>query len=289
MNSNKLKRVLVTGADGFIGSHLCGVLKKKGYEVFDLEGADIRDPEAVLSVLKKCKPDGVFHLAAIINSENNNGFFDVNSRGTLNLLEACKIAGVRNFIYSSTMMVYGKPQYLPVDEKHPVYPETFYGLSKRIGERLVEFYSKNYNLNAVILRYSGVYGPGKKQGAVPNFIANALQGKPLEILEDINWDIVHVSDVAKANASALEEAQGLKFEIINIGSGKEIGIKELAKKIIGISKSKSKIIIPEQSLPPPHFYFNITKAEKLLNFNPILDDTALASDIAQARLNSKQA
>jgi UDP-glucose 4-epimerase len=199
------------------------------------------------------------------------------------------LCGVKTFIYSSTMGVYGKDlKYLPVDEKHPANASNPYGLSKRMGEELVEFYSKQYGLNAIILRYSGVFGLGKKQGAVVNFIQNAALNKPLKITENISWDIVYVGDIIKASIKALEIADKMKFEIINIGSGMEISAKALAEKIIKLTGSKSKIIMPNKNLPCYHFCFNINKAKRLLKFKPILHDTSLKANIAEVKLNSRK-
>lgn len=283
MSKAKKKKVLVTGANGFIGSNLCKSLTQGGYHVVDLGKTDIRDFKEISKILKKHKPYGVFHMAAILPSGENRVFFDVNVKGTFNLLEACRLSGVRKFIYSSSMSVYGKDiKYLPVDEKHPINPYDFYSLTKFLGEELV----KLYNFDSVILRYSGVYGPGKEQGAVANFIRNAKLNKPLKILNNISWDIIYVKDVVEANIKAFEKADKLRFEIINIGSGKEINIKDLAEKIIEITGSKSKIISNKTS-PCLHFYFNINKAKKLLNFKPQSYDTSLKANIAEIELCSK--
>lgn len=293
MSNIKKKRILVTGAKGFIGSGLCGALREKGYEVvgIDKEDADIADFENVLKIFKKEKPEAVFHTAAVLPDRKNKFslFFRVNVLGTLNILEACRLAGVKNFVYSSSMSVYGKDiKYLPVDEKHPTNPSDFYGLSKKMGEELVEFYAKQKRLSAIILRYSGVFGPGKKQGAVANFVENAALNKPLKIIENISWDIVYVGDIIKASIKALEIANGRRFEIINIGSGKEIDVKALAEKIIKITGSKSKIIMPNKSLPCFRFYFNINKAKRLLKFKPLAYDTSLEANVAEIKLDPKQ-
>lgn len=285
--SNLKKKVLVTGAKGFIGSHLCDALDKKGYNVVDLGKADIRDFKKILRIFKKEKPDTVFHLAALLPPGQNKALFDVNVKGTLNLLEACCLQGVKRFIYSSSMSVYGDPLYLPVDEKHPINPQNFYDLSKWLGEELVKFYAKQYNLKVVVLRYSGVYGLGKDQGAVANFIKNAKINKPLRILNNINWDIIYVKDVVEANIKAFEKLDKIKFEVINIGTGKEINIKDLAEKIIKITGSKSKIICNKKSSAPWHFYFNINKAKRLLKFKPCPYDTALKTNLAEIKLSSK--
>ena len=289
MSKINKKKVLVTGADGFIGSYLYDALDKKGYNVVDLGKVDIRDFKKILRIFKKEKPYAVFHLAALLPPGENKTLFDVNVKGTFNLVEACRLQRVKRFIYSSSMNVYGDAKYLPVDEKHPINPYDFYGLSKWLGEELVKFYTKQYDLTGVVLRYSGVYGLGKDQGAVANFIKNAKLNKPLRILNNINWDIIYVKDVVEANIKAFEKLNKIKFEVINIGTGKEINIKDLAEKIIKITESKSKIIFNKnkKSSVPWHFYFNINKAKRLLKFKPCSYDTALKTNLAKIKQSSR--
>lgn len=296
--SLKGKKVLVTGAAGFIGSHLCELLLDKGYKVIGLdlkEGkraerlkknknfqiikGDIRNFEEVFKLFKKYKPKGIFHTAALIPQkitvDSPLQFFEVNVKGTFNLLEACRLLSIKKFVYSSSMSVYGKEiKHLPVNEKQQANPADFYGLTKFGGEELCNFYAKKYNLDTVILRYSGVWGQGRENGAVADFIKNAFSNKPLEILSDTSWDIVYVKDVAVANVRAFERADDLKSKIINIGSGKEINIKELAKKIIYIIGSKSKIKL-SKTLPHFRFYLDISRAKKLLGLRSISFDKAL--------------
>jgi UDP-glucose 4-epimerase len=300
------KIVLVTGANGFIGSHLCDTLIKKDYKVIGLVfgdekiikhfkenkkikliRGDLTDFKGILKIFKKYKPKGVFHTAAVLPSseEENNPFpfFEVNIKGTLNLLEACRLINTERFIYSSSMSIYGrKIKYLPIDEKHPISPFNFYGLSKWQGEELAKFYNRKYNINIIILRYAGVYGSRKEKGVVAKFIKNAIRNKPLRILTNTSWDIIYVKDVVKANIWAFEKANKLKFQIINIGSGKEINIKDLAKRIIEIVASKSKIKY-NKVLPSFRFYFNIAKAKKLLGFKPLPPDRGLFQYIREIK------
>lgn len=300
------KIVLVTGATGFIGSHLCDTLIKRDYKVIGLVfgdekkiehfkeskkikliRGDITDFNGILKIFKKYKPKGVFHTAAVLPSgeENDNPFpfFEVNVKGTLNLLEACRLANVKKFIYSSSMSVYGEEiKYLPVDEKHPINPFDFYGLSKWQGEELAKFYARKFDLNVIILRYVGVFGPRREKGAVAEFIKNAIKNRTLRILSNTSWDIVYVEDVVKANIRALEKASKLKFEIINIGSGKEIKVRDLARQIIKITGSKSKIKY-NKVLPSFRFYSKITKAKKLLDFKPLQLDKGLVRYIEEIK------
>lgn len=289
----KNNKVLVTGAAGFVGSHLCEGLLNRGFDVigliygndtnighlkknkkFKTVKGDITNFQEVLDILKKYEPDGVFHVAAAVPSNETKEdspslFFEVNVKGTFNLLEACRQTNIEKFIYSSSMSVYNKEaKQLPVSEENSVDPRDFYGLSKWQGEELVRIYTEKYKSNAIILRYAGIYGPRKEEGAVATFIKNALQNKPIDIFSDISWDIVYVEDVVQANILAFEKLEKLGFAVVNIGSGREVHIKELAGKIIGITKSHSKIKI-NKIRDSFRFYFKINKAQKLLGFKPI--------------------
>lgn len=283
----KTINVLVTGATGFVGSHLCKSLMESGLMVYGtyLNGKpvrkhknfkavklDITDEESVMKSVKNIKPVAIFHTAAYLPNPNTTAesFFSNNVKGTFNLLEACRVSNVSTFIQSSSMSVYGTDiSYLPVDEKHPLNTYDFYSLSKKLSDDLCLFYAKNHNLNAVVLRYSGVFGPGKESGAVYSFFKNALVEKPLTIGTNINWDIVDVEDVVRANFISFKKADKLRGQMINIGSGKEINILDLAKKIIKLTKSKSKIEIATLFKKKPYrFYYNIGKARRLLGFKP---------------------
>lgn len=293
-----MKKVLVTGAAGFVGSHICEQLLKEGYDVVGLffgnkqavghleknknfypVSADIRNFQDVFTILKEHNPQGIFHTAALLpdwkGSDDPFDFFEVNVRGTFNLLESCRLLDINKFIYSSTTSAYGRDKncFWP-DEKSPTNPSDFYEFTKIEGENLCRLYHQKYGIKIIALRYAGIFGPGKNKGAVANFVKNALAGKPLEILSDISWNIVFVGDVVKANILAFEKLDELDFEIINIGSNKEINIKELARKIIKISGSKSKLEI-RKGAPQFCLSVNVNKAKKILKFKPLSVDESL--------------
>jgi UDP-glucose 4-epimerase len=288
-----MKKVLVTGASGFLGSHLCEGLLGRGYEVFALiygskrkikhlednvffhtREVNITNFKKIIEIFDEIKPEGVFHVAALHSPNPPDDpfpFFEANIKGTLNILEACRKNNIKKIIYSSSMSVYGlNRKYLPVDEKHPVDPYDFYSITKSMGEEWCKFYSKEHNQRIIILRYVGIFGPRRDWGAITNFVKSAIAGRPLRIFNNINWDIIYVEDVSKANNYAFEKLGDLNFEIINIGSGREFNIKEVALQIKKLTKSNSKIEFAKNldDKAAPHFYFNITKAKKLLGFEP---------------------
>jgi UDP-glucose 4-epimerase len=287
--------VLVTGATGFIGSHICRLLvEEKNYKVFGLSrsgnkknlkylsnwknfkvvAGDIMDESGLKKLIEGNSIETVLHVAAFIPDveahKSCKECIEVNAVGTLSVLNAARSSGVKNFVYSSTMGVYSAPpKYVPVDEKHPTEPSTVYGMSKLFGEKLCEYYSERdpKKMNVAILRYSGVYGPGQKTDkAIPKFIDAALKGGPLELFSKgrQSSDFVFVGDVAKANVLAIG-----KSGTYNIGSGRETTVKELAEKIITLCESKSKILYSgTESVRPFRFSYNTDKAKKELGFKP---------------------
>ena len=314
MNNKKSKskkgNVLVTGAAGFLGSHVCDALLEKGYTVFGLScgseekirhlkdnkkftfiNEDIANFEKVLAIFKKIKIEGVFHVAALhspVPIDSPFPFFESNVKGTLNVLEACRLQGIKKFIYSSSMSVYGKNvEYLPVDEKHPVAPYDFYSLTKLMGEKFCHLYAEQYKLEVVILRYVGIYGSRRDWGAFANFVGNATNNKPLKILRNISWDVVYVKDVAHANISAFELAGKIGFDIINIGTGKEVNIKELTRLIVKMSGSQSKIEFADNLplTPSSHFYYDVTKAKRILRFTARPIEEALLEYMGEVKNN----
>lgn len=284
--------ILVTGATGFIGSHLCHELVRRGYDVcalsysgnaenvrpllqqpnFHLIRGDIREREAICQLLKDHNIGAIFHLAAQLPriTDHDNPFLslDINARGTLNLLSAAGSNNIDRFIYSSSIDVYSEPpERLPVDEKHPTRPRTHYGIGKLGGEVYAQLYAKLAKVT--VLRYSIVYGRGgKKGGAVNRFIHQALDNNPLTIHGDGNQsnDFVYIKDVIKANLLALERD---KPGIYNIGSGEETSIKTLARTILQLTGSSSNVrFTAEESNRPFRFVLDIGLANRVLGYQP---------------------
>jgi len=293
-------KVLVTGGAGFVGSHLAEALLKKRCEVTILDNlstgfmentshllncdnkvhfiqGDIRDPEVCLKATNGA--DIIFHEAAQINPvlavEDPFFDFEVNARGTLNLLEAARHNHVKKFIFATTN-VYGDPKYLPIDENHPLDLLSPYAASKLSGEAYCMVYNRTYGIDTVRLRYTNVYGPRQRStksesGVVPIFIERVMNGEPPVIFGDgeKTRDFIYVSDVVNANLLAAE-SERCAGEVFNIGSGKETSINTLAKLVLRTCGSEDLVPIhgPPRKADFQRCRIDTTKARNLLGFRP---------------------
>jgi UDP-glucose 4-epimerase len=293
------RRVLVTGGAGFIGSHLVDRLLKRGYEVTVLDNlstgklenvkdrlddagfkfvkGDVRDRRDIEEAVKDV--DAVFHLAAITSVpysvEHPDVTRQVNVDGARNLLEECLRGRVERFIYVSSCAVYGEPEYLPIDEKHPARPISPYAGSKLEAERLCREFQETYGLKTTVLRPFNVYGLGMRNdqycGVIARFIERLRIGKPPIIYGDGEQtrDFVHVEDAVRAMILALEseKAVGRTF---NVATGSQTSINRLAQLIIDLFGAKG--------IKPKHrkarvgdvrySYADIQEAKAILGFEP---------------------
>ena len=244
-------KILVTGGAGFIGSHLVDALVERGDEVVVVDNLSTGcrenvNPQTELyelsvgdlglaDIFERERPDIVSHHAAQIDLRRSvaEPLFDAqeNILGSLNVIVNSVRYGVRNFIYASSGgAVYGEPQYLPVDENHPINPTSQYGVSKHTVEHYLHSYALQYGLNYVVLRYPNVYGPRQnplgEAGVVAIFARQMLGGERPTIFGsgDKTRDYTHVSDVVSANLLAMEQG---KNAICNIGTGVETSDQEI--------------------------------------------------------------
>ncbi|MGG1596239.1 NAD-dependent epimerase/dehydratase family protein [Paenibacillus naphthalenovorans] len=245
-------KVLITGGAGFVSSHIVDELISLGHQVYIVDNlstgvAKHLNPTAsfynvnilddkLFDIFSKIKPEVVIHQAAQIDVQTSihKPVLDaeVNIVGTIRVLEACRIYGVKKIIYASSAAVYGTPLYLPIDEKHPIKPLSFYGISKHTPEHYIEVYSNLYDLDFTILRYANVYGirqdPKGEGGVVSIFIDKLLTGQQPYVFGDGEQtrDFVYVKDVATANIAALK--QGCRG-IYNVSSNQQTSINELLR------------------------------------------------------------
>ena len=276
---DSMKKVLVTGADGFIGSHLTESLLKKGYEVkaftmynsfntwgwldtlpkdeldqIEIFSGDVRDPNGVREALKGV--DGVFHLAALIaipfSYHSPDSYVDTNIKGTLNVLQAARELETERIMITSTSEVYGTAQYVPIDEKHPFQGQSPYSATKIGADRLAESFYRSFNLPVSIVRPFNTYGPRQSARAViPTIISQLLSGKEEIKLGSLTptRDFNYVKDTA-AGFIAIAESDQTIGEEINIATQQEISIGELATEIINQINPGARIICDEQRLRP---------------------------------------
>lgn len=263
----KKTKVVVTGGAGFIGSHIVGEWIERGAEVHIIDNlrtgflsnvqlfpdavfhkGSITDRELVFNVLRDT--DYVHHLAAFVSVpesvEKPEECYDININGLLNVLDACKEFGIQKIVFSSSAAVYGDNPEMPKQIFSETDPKSPYGSTKLEGEKHLKSFHELHNLGTVSLRYFNVYGPRQNPksqyaAAIPIFINNALQNRPIIIYGDGKQtrDFIFVKDVVKANImAAIKENLN---DVFNVASGIATTILELAEMIISLTNSKSKI------------------------------------------------
>lgn len=286
-----MARVVVTGGAGFIGSHIVDALVARGDEVHVVDNyaggrheerlnakasyheIDIRDQAALAPVITGA--DGLFHLAALprvqFSIDHPVESHDVNVNGTLSVLLAAKDGKVGKVIYTASSSAYGDQKTLPLVETMLPQPKSPYALQKYIGEHYCRVFSTVFGIRTVSLRYFNVYGPrfdpeGPYAQAIGKFLKLRKEGKPLTIWGDGEQtrDCVHVSDVVRANMLAFEKDSVGGGEVINIGSGKNVSVNEIARLIGGETAHETPRIEPRNTRA------DITKANALLGWEPTI-------------------
>ena len=293
-------KVLVTGSEGFIGSHLTGLLVEKGFEVkgfvrynfkndwgwledskykneIEVYTGDIRDYDSVYDAMKDV--DVVFHLAALIGIPYSYisplAYLKTNTEGTYNVLEAGKKLNIERIIHTSTSEIYGTAQYVPIDEKHPYNPQSPYAASKAGADHLALSYYRSFGTPVTIIRPFNTFGPRQSARAViPTIISQISAGKERIKLGNLTptRDLNYVKDIANGfiTVGLHEKTIG---DAYNLGTGEEISIGNLAQKIIELIGKDVEIIEDTQRVRPEkseveRLLSNPEKAKKIAGWEP---------------------
>ncbi len=296
------KNVLVTGSEGFIGSHLVEELlkydinlrafvlynsfntwgwldsfSKEQKDKFEIFTGDVRDPNGVRTAMKNI--DVVFHLAALIaipySYHSPDSYVDTNIKGTLNILQAAKDEKCEKVLVTSTSEVYGTAQYVPIDEKHPFQGQSPYSATKIGADRMAESFYRSFNLPVVTVRPFNTFGPRQSARAViPTIITQLLDGKKEIQLGSLHptRDLLYVKDTAKGFIELAMSNETIGEEV-NIATNSEISIGDLAQKIIDLINPEAKIKTDEIRLRPEkseveRLFGSNEKIQKLTNWKP---------------------
>ena len=297
-----MKKILVTGADGFIGSHLTEELVRRGFDVrafvcynsfnswgwldhcgddvkdkFEVFAGDIRDPNGVRAAMKGC--DRVLHLAALIaipySYHSPDTYVDTNIKGTLNVVQAARDLEVVKVVHTSTSEVYGTARIVPITEDHPLQGQSPYSASKIGADQIAMSFHTSFGTPVAILRPFNTYGPRQSARAViPTIITQIASGKRRIKLGSVRptRDFNYVTDTVAGFLAELESERGIG-EVINIGSNFEISIGDTARTIAEVMEAEIEIIVDEQRLRPEkseveRLWASNEKARQLLGWQP---------------------
>jgi len=297
-----VSKILVTGADGFIGSHLVEQLVRQGHDVrafvlynsfnswgwldscapdvtsqFDVFSGDIRDPYGVRTAMKDC--DVVLHLAALIgipySYHSPDTYVDTNIKGTLNVLQAARDLGIDQVIHTSTSEVYGSAQFVPITELHPLEGQSPYSASKIGADQMAIAFHRSFGTPVTVIRPFNTYGPRQSARAViPTVITQIASGNGHVQLGSLNptRDFSYVSDTVSGFMAAIgiEESFG---QVINLGSGFEVSIAETVQILSEIMGLRIDVLTQEERVRPPlseveRLWADNSRAKDLFGWQP---------------------
>ncbi|UOG29264.1 NAD-dependent 4,6-dehydratase LegB [Leptospira noguchii] len=297
-----MKKILVTGADGFIGSHLTEALVRQGYEVkafvlynsfnswgwldscdsdvrgkFEVFAGDVRDPNGVRAAMKGC--DAVLHLAALIaipySYHSPDTYVDTNVKGTLNIVQAAKDLNISKVVHTSTSEVYGTARFVPITEEHPLQGQSPYSASKIGADQIAMSFYSSFGIPVSVIRPFNTYGPRQSARAViPTIITQIAKGNKKIKLGAIHptRDFNFVKDTVSGFIAALNSDSAVG-QVINLGSNYEITVGDTVKTIAELMKANIEIESDDQRLRPEkseveRLWASNEKAKRLLNWEP---------------------
>ncbi len=298
------RRVLVTGAAGFIGSHLAETLVRAGADVrafvrynsrndlgwledadpdvvgaMDVYRGDLVNPEAVLGAVDGC--DTVLHLGALIpipySYQHPREFVDTNVTGGLNMFEACRRVGVRRLVHTSSSETYGTAQRVPIDEDHPINAQSPYAATKVGADQLALSYRVSFDLPVVVVRPFNTYGPRQTARAViPTIIGQAMAQDTISLGSTATTrDFLFVADTVEGMMRCAE-ADGVEGEVINLGTGTEVTIAEVVRRVLALLGKELPVSEDSERLRPAdseveRLLADPSKAERLLGWTSTVD------------------
>ena len=296
------KKILITGSDGFIGSHLTEELVRKGYDVraftyynsfnswgwldhspkeikdnLDVFAGDIRDPHGVKEAMKGC--DAVLHLAALIaipySYHSPDTYVDTNVKGTLNIVQAARELGVQKVVHTSTSEVYGTAQFVPITEDHPLQGQSPYSASKIGADQMAISFYRSFDTPVAVIRPFNTYGPRQSARAViPTIISQIASGKKNIHLGALHptRDFNYVKDTVQGFIDVMNSEKSIG-EVINIGSNYEVSIGETVEMIAEVMGADITITTDEERMRPEksevnRLWADNQKAKELLGWEP---------------------
>lgn len=288
--------ILITGNTGLLGHKLTKTLLKKGHFVYGFARGitknakriehknfkqiktDLASAKSVQKAFKSIERTIglVFHTATVHPSKIRpelGYYMDINFMGAVNLLSECRKQGIKNIIASSSFSVYGKPEYLPIDEKHPTRPRNFYALTKLEADFLFEYHARNMGLNVIVLRYDGIYGMGQSIPGFIEYVFNSfLKNEDIELFNGGKQkrDNVYVDDAVVANLKAMRLIKKIRFDIFNIGGGRPLSALKRAEMAKEALRPDSKIILSRKrnELMDYDIFLDMRKAGRVLGYAP---------------------
>ena len=280
--AQKERRILITGGAGFVGSHLAAELRRQGAEVITLDARgedsiDIREWTRVRDFADELgRLDVVYHLAALMfvpySFEDPRSTYEANVLGTLNVLELCRLQRVEKLVFASSY-VYGQPEYLPIDEEHPLNPTNPYARSKVVGETLCKAYHDDFGLNCTILRLFNVYGEGQGDDfLIPSVLKQLASGK-IELMDpEPKRDFLYMGDAIEAYVRAGKYDKS-DFEVFNIGSGVSHSVDSIVRRIVESWGQEVKITYKRSRRKGEimNVVADIGKAREQLGWEPVVD------------------
>lgn len=307
-----MPKILVTGADGFIGSHLCEYLVHQGHQVrtlvwynsfgqngwldsldeqirseLEIVTGDIRDGTLMRNLAQDC--EWIMHLAALIGIPYSyrapESYIDTNVKGTLNLLEAARTAGCSKVLITSTSEVYGSARYVPIDEKHPLQPQSPYSASKIGADSLAISYAHSFEVPVTVVRPFNTYGPRQSNRAIiPTIITQLLSGAASLKLGDLRptRDLLFVEDNVRAY-QAIAEAALPPGTVVNVATGAEVSMQQVADTLIDQIRPGTPIVADPERIRPPksevrRLCGDASRLKELTNWEPQFD---LSSGLAK--------